>query len=211
MISQRASTAAAAGRTRNRVSRAAPRAARGGGLAWLRDGSQVQVRPVRRTDAALLADGFASLSTRSRQLRFLAPKSRLSAAELRYLTDVDHYDHDAIGALDLAGAGVGIARYIRSRRDPRSAEFAVTVVDAWQGRGLGTELTRRLADRARHAGISTFTALVTADNAAVAGLLRTMRARLTGRDGATLEYEVALLPDDGHDYGFGAVIGLGRI
>ena len=210
MIDQRASSAAAAERGRNRFSRAARRTV-DGNVAWLRDGSQVLVRPVRESDAALLADGFARLSAKSRQQRFLTSKNRLSAAELRYLTDVDHYDHEAIGALDLAGAGVGIARYIRSRRDPRSAEFAVTVVDAWQGRGLGIELTRQLADRARHAGISTFTALVTADNAAVTGLLRTMRARLTGRDGATLEYEMPLLPDYDHDFGFGALIGLGRI
>jgi RimJ/RimL family protein N-acetyltransferase len=210
MIDQRASSAAAAERGRTRFSRAARRIV-DGNVAWLRDGSQVLVRPVRESDAALLADGFARLSAKSRQQRFLTSKNRLSAAELRYLTDVDHYDHEAIGALDLAGAGVGIARYIRSRRDPRSAEFAVTVVDAWQGRGLGIELTRQLADRARHAGISTFTALVTADNAAVAGLLRTMRARLTGRDGATLEYEMPLLPDYDHDFGFGALIGLGRI
>jgi RimJ/RimL family protein N-acetyltransferase len=210
MIDQRPGAAAAAERSRSRFLRAAPRAA-AGDVAWLRDGSRVLVRPVRRSDAPLLADGFARLSAKAIEQRFLAPRSRLSAAELRYLTDVDHYDHEAIGALDLAGAGVGIARYIRSRRDRRSAEVAVTVVDAWQGRGLGAELTRRLADRARQAGISTFTALVTAENAAAAGLLRTMRAHLTGRDEASLEYEIALVPDDDHDYGFGALIGLGRI
>ncbi len=210
MIDQRAGAAPGSERGGRRIRRAAPRAA-GGTMAWLRDGSQVLAGPVRRSDAPLLAGGFARLSAKSRQQRFLAPKNHLSAAELRYLTDVDHYDHEAVGALDLAGAGVGIARYIRSRRDPRSAEFAVTIVDAWQGRGLGIELTRQLADRARQAGISRFTALVTADNAAVAGLLRTMRARLTGRDGASLEYEMPLLHDDDHDCGFGAIIALGRI
>ncbi|MGN6790850.1 MAG: GNAT family N-acetyltransferase [Streptosporangiaceae bacterium] len=177
----------------------------------LRDGSQVFVRPVCGSDAPLLADGFARLSVKSREQRFHAPKHRLSAAELRYLTHVDHYDHEAIGALDRAGRGVGIARYIRSRRDPRSAEIAVTVVDAWQGLGLGTELTRQLAERAVQAGISSFTALVTAENAAAAGLLRVMRARLVGRDHASLEYEIALAARADHDYGIGAIIGLGRI
>jgi GNAT superfamily N-acetyltransferase len=210
MIEQRPGAAAAAERSRRRFLRPAPRAANGD-VTWLRDGSQVLLRPVLKSDAQLLADGFARLSAKSREQRFMAPRSRLSAAELRYLTDVDHYDHEAIGALDLAGGGVGIARYIRSRRDRRSAEVAVTVVDAWQGRGLGAELTRRLAGRARQAGISTFTALVTAENAAAAGLLRTMRARLAGRDEASLEYEMSLLPDDDHDYGFGALIELGRI
>jgi hypothetical protein len=101
----------------------------------LRDGSKVSIRQIRSTDAPLLADGFTRLSARSRQLRFLRSKPELSTAELRYLTDVDHHDHEALGALDHTdGRGVGIARYIRDAHDPRSAEIAVTVVDAcWAG------------------------------------------------------------------------------
>ena len=85
----------------------------------LRDGSAVLIRQVRSTDAPLLADGFDRLSAASRQMRFLGVKKQLSAAELRYLTDVDHHDHEALGALDLAdGHGVGIARYVRDIRRP---------------------------------------------------------------------------------------------
>jgi GNAT superfamily N-acetyltransferase len=40
----------------------------------------------------------------------------------------------------LDGRGVGIARYIRDAEDPQAAEVAVTVLDHWQRRGLGTEL-----------------------------------------------------------------------
>ena len=86
----------------------------------LRDGSAVLIRPVRSTDALLLADGFARLSAASRQMRFLGVKKELSAAELRYFTDVDHHDHEALGALDHAdGRGVGVARYVRDTEDPR--------------------------------------------------------------------------------------------
>src|SRR6516164_862224 len=93
-------------------------------------------------------------------MRFLARKDRLSTAELRYFTDLDHRDHEALGALDQAdGRGVGVARYIRDADDPRAAEIAVTIVDDWQGRGLGAELLTRLSDRARQAGIHRFTAL----------------------------------------------------
>ena len=107
----------------------------------LRDGSAVLIRPVRSADAPLVADGFARLSARSRQLRFLTPKKDLSPAELRYFTDVDHHDHEALGALDHPGGrGVGIARYVRDADDPQAAEIAVTIIDDWQGRGLGTEL-----------------------------------------------------------------------
>jgi RimJ/RimL family protein N-acetyltransferase len=163
----------------------------------LRDGSTVLIRQVRGTDAPLLADGFARLSARSRRMRFLGTKTTLSAAELRYLTDVDHYDHEALGALSPAGGrGVGIARYIRDPDDPGAAEIAVTIADDWQGRGLGTELLARLSDRARQAGIGRFTATVAADNAAMPRLLWKMGAELTGRSRGTVEYEVALEPVD---------------
>jgi RimJ/RimL family protein N-acetyltransferase len=163
------------------------------GQVVLRDGSAVLIRPVRGTDAPLVAGAFARLSERSRRLRFLGRKNTLTETELRYYTDVDHHDHEALGAVDhVRGGGVGIARYVRDRDDPGAAEIAVTIVDDWQGRGLGTELLARLSDRARQEGIHRFTALVAADNAAVAGLLRKSGAGLVRRDHSTVEYEIDL-------------------
>jgi RimJ/RimL family protein N-acetyltransferase len=174
---------------------ARPQSVAEGTPAVLRDGSEVLIRQVRGSDAPLLADGFARLSARSRQMRFLSPKRSLSAAELRFLTEVDHHDHEAIGALSPAdGCGVGIARYIREPGDPTAAEIAVTIVDDWHGRGLGTELLARLSDRARQAGICRFTATVSADNVAMTGLLWKLDAKLAGRSRGTLEYEVMLEP-----------------
>jgi len=168
--------------------------ARGGPVA-LREGSKVLIRQVRGTDAPLLADGFARLSPRSRQMRFLTRKKELSGAELRYFTDVDHHDHEALVALNHAdGRGVGIARYIRHVKDPQAAEIAVTVVDDWQGRGLGTELLTRLAARACQEGIHRFTALVAEDNAVVARMLRHASASLADRSPGTAEYEITLAP-----------------
>ena len=159
----------------------------------LRDGSAVLIRQVKSTDAPLLADGFGRLSAASRQMRFLGVKKELSAAELRYLTDVDHHDHEALAAVDRAGGhGVGIARYVRDADDPQAAEIAVTIVDDWQGRGLGTELLAQLSDRARQEGIRRFTALADAGNAAVAALLRNAGARLVRRGRGTVEYEITL-------------------
>jgi RimJ/RimL family protein N-acetyltransferase len=161
----------------------------------LRDGSRVLIRPVQSADAPLLADGFARLSATSRWMRFLTPKKELSPAELRFLTDLDHHDHEALGALDhREGRGVGVARYVRQADDPWSADVAVTIIDEWQGRGLGTELLARLSDRAREENIQRFTALVAAENVAVAGLLRNACARLVGRESNTLEYEISLVP-----------------
>jgi RimJ/RimL family protein N-acetyltransferase len=172
-----------------------PRPAVQTGLVALRDGSTVLIRQVQSADAALVADGFTRLSPRSRQMRFLTGKKQLSSAELRYLTDVDHHDHEALVALNQAdGRGVGIARYIRHANDPHAAEIAVTIVDDWQGRGLGSELVTRLSGRARHEGIQRFTALVAEDNTAVARMLRHTSASLAGRGPGTVEYEITLTP-----------------
>ena len=169
------------------------RAVADGTPAVLRDGSKVLIRQVRGSDAPLLADGFARLSTRSRQMRFLTTKHTLSAAELRFFTEVDHHDHEAIGALSPAdGHGVGIARYIRDPGDPKMADIAVTIADDWQGRGLGTELLARLSGHARQAGICRFTATVAYGNAAMARLLRNMGAELAGYGPGAVDYEVAL-------------------
>ncbi len=192
---------AAAARLARRARRARPRRAASGpaGMqAVLRDGSRVLIRPVQSADAPLLADGFARLSATSRWMRFLTPKKELSPAELRFLTDLDHHDHEALGALDHRdGRGVGVARYVRQADDPWGADVAVTIVDEWQGRGLGTELLARLSDRAREENIQRFTALVAAENVAVGGLLRNACARLVGRESNTLEYEISLVPAAG--------------
>jgi RimJ/RimL family protein N-acetyltransferase len=181
--------------------RSGSRHAASGKPALLRDGSEVLIRPVQGADAPCLADGFARLSARSRQMRFLGPKNELSPAELRYFTEIDHHDHEALGAVDRAnGRGLGVARYVRSAQDARSAEIAVTVVDEWQGRGLGTELVAQLSERAREEGIRRFTALVTADNVAVAGLARSVGAKLVRREPAAVVYEVPLAPPEEPGY-----------
>jgi RimJ/RimL family protein N-acetyltransferase len=204
---QRAGTSGASRSPRRRLSRW-PRPARAawkGRLGWpdraaagravLRDGSKVIIRQVRAADAPMLADGFARLGPESRRLRFLRRKDELSPAELCYFTDLDHHDHEALGALDHTGGhGIGVARYVRDADDPQTAEIAVTIVDDWQGRGLGTELLARLSGRARAEAICRFTALVADDNAAMKALLRNVGAELVHREPGARGYEIALVP-----------------
>ena len=87
---------------------------------------------------------------------------------------------------------MGIARYVRDAGDPQAAEIAVTIVDDWQWRGLGTELLAALSDRACQEGICRLTALADAGNVAVAALLRNAGARLVRRERGTVEYEIML-------------------
>ncbi len=168
-----------------------------GDTALLRDGSVVLIRQVQPGDAPLLAEGFARLSAESRRLRFLTGKPSLTPAEQRYFTEIDHHDHEALGALDpVDGRGLGIARYKRHGEDSEGAEVAVTVIDEWQRRGLGTELLNRLADRARQEGVRHFTALVADDNEAVLGMLResNVSVRVTECEFGAVEYTIPLPP-----------------
>jgi GNAT superfamily N-acetyltransferase len=159
---------------------------------------ELVIRPISPDDKDGLRESFDRLSEQSRYRRFLSPHDRLSAAELRYLTEVDHHDHEALVAVDpRARAGAGIARYIRSKEDPSSAELAVVVVDDWQGKGVGTRLASALAERAREEGVSVFTALVLAENDAMLRLAKDVGdVRVLSRDRGTVELAIEL-PEKG--------------
>jgi acetyltransferase len=139
----------------------------------------VALQPLTPGDAATVLEVFAGLSDRSRRLRFLSPKPRLTSADLRQLTAVDHHDHVAL--LAVAGSpprSVGVARFVRDPGQPRSADVAVAVVDDWQGRGVGTKLTAALVQRARQVGVRRFTMMMSADNEGAVRLLHHASGRI---------------------------------
>jgi GNAT superfamily N-acetyltransferase len=163
----------------------------------LRDGSAVDVRPIRPTDKRLLREGFDRLSPESRYRRFLSPMPELSERFLAYLTEVDHHDHEALIAIAPDGKGVGVARYVRSTTDPEVAEEAVTVVDDWQGRGVATALLTLLSGRAHTEGIRRFTSLVLAENHEMLEVLEGLSpVRVIDRETGTVEVESELVADD---------------
>jgi GNAT superfamily N-acetyltransferase len=161
-------------------------------LVVLSDGSEVLVRQVRPEDKPLFVAGWAELSEETVYRRFLQPRDGLSVDELAVFTELDHVDHEAIGAL-AGGQGVGVARYVREADRPHAAEAAVIVTDAWQGRGLGGRLLRRLCARATENGIRVFTATLLASNDAMLALLGQLgEVTLRRRDGAAIEVDVEL-------------------
>lgn len=162
----------------------------------LRDGSTVVVRPIEPGDKDRLLDAFARLSDESRYRRFFAPMRQLPADTVRYLTEVDHRDHEALIALSDAGEMVGVARYVRPAAGSEAAEAAITVIDDWQGRGLGGKLLQRLADRARQQGVQRFTALVKVENPAAVRVLRELGPSELTRQGDEVTLRIEL-PEQG--------------
>lgn len=167
-----------------------------GEVVALSDGGRILVRPLLASDRDELAQRYLELSPEARRLRFFNAPDHLSARLLDYLMDVEGPDRCALvaQAVDDGGPGVGLARYVRSRDDPSFAEAAVTVLDAYQSRGIATALMHRLADEARDHGISTFTASVMWENRQLLDGLRAFGAQVAPGEPGVAEVRIAL-PD----------------
>ena len=151
----------------------------------LRDGTPVVVRPICADDKDRLRDLFRRLSPEARYQRFLATISELSDAQVRSLTELDYHDHMAWMALDPSQHDlpvVGEGRYIRVARQPEVAEVAVTVVDAWQGRGVGTLLFRMVCKWATAHGVRTFRAYALETNDSMIRIFKDIGARVVRHD-----------------------------
>lgn len=138
-------------------------------------GDEYHVRPIHPDDKRVIADAFTRLSPQTRYNRFLVPSERLSNAQLAYLTELDFHDHVAWGLLD-GDEPVAVARFIRLLDDPAGADFAVTVFDDYQGRGIGPLMIKILAVSARSRAISRFHFDVLAENRPMLKVLDRMGA-----------------------------------
>ena len=178
-----------------------PYVAKNGGVAaeisfesQLADGTPVHFRRVRLSDKAMLAGGFQELSPESRYRRFFRHLDHLSEEQLRYLTEVDFQDH-FVWLATTDDTGLGIGRWIRLAGEPDVAEAAVTVVDAYQGRGIGTTLLRLLVLSAIERDVTRFRAWVLGDNHEMMEILQRLGA-LRGRwDSGVYEVDVPLPKD----------------
>ena len=149
-------------------------------LTRLNNGVPVAIRPICTADKPLLTDGLQRLSPESSRRRFLSQKTKFSADELRYLTEVDGVDHVAFVAVlaDQPQTLVGVGRWVRLAEDPEVAEVAITIGDEAQGQGLGTLLGMMLADSARANGVERFVATMHSDYAPAHRLFAKISERL---------------------------------
>lgn len=153
------------------------------------------VRQLVPSDRPAYLEAFAGLSPTTRYLRFAGPKPRLTQSELTYLIDVDHDSHEALLAYDCAtGQPVGIGRYVRLPGAPSKAEAAITVLDDWQGQGVGTHLLAELSARAAEHGITRLRADVLRANGRALRLLRSAGWRAVEAEGLMVTLERPLAP-----------------
>ena len=166
----------------------------------LRDGSIAEIRPIGPGDQGLLVEGLRQLSPQSKFARFGSGISGLSAAELRYLTDVNQVSHVAWGAT-IDGEPAGIGRYIVDTA--AEAEIAMTVVDRFQRRGLGRALFDALTAAGRAAGIESFHFAIEPWNRIVLRMLPDIEVGHDESDGMlTGRIALAEVPTSSHEQDF---------
>lgn len=164
----------------------------------LRDGSEALLSPLTAEDSDLVEEGLEHLSIESRYARFGQGLSHLSHRELEYLTNVDQHNHIAWGAV-VDGEAAGVGRYV-CIPDVSCAEVAVTVVDEFQQRGLGTLLFEALVAVGRGDGVEAFCFEVVPDNQPVLAILARLNVEITESE-SLLEGKAALtdLPSGPYD------------
>jgi acetyltransferase len=144
------------------------------------DGSNVMIRAIGADDAPMLQAFVRHLSTRSRRLRFFSALVELSAAQLERLVTIDHHRGLALVALsERSGARVIIAeaRCVLDQAEG-NAEFAITVADEFQRRGLGMQLMKKVVAYAARRGVRRLFGEILAENHAMLALARRLGFQL---------------------------------
>ena len=160
----------------------------------LADGSRIEIRALRREDEADMLAAIGNTSAQSLQRRFFVMKRHFSDKERAFFMDVDFKNHVALVALgEQEGRKiiVGGGRYVVF--EPGRAELAFVVIDAWQGRGIGSILMRCLIEIARAARLQELTAEVLPENAAMRGVFGKFGFRpVTRQDPQTIHLALTL-------------------
>jgi RimJ/RimL family protein N-acetyltransferase len=134
----------------------------------LRSGEGIEIRALRPQDRHALIAAVGRTSTESLYRRFFAVRRHFSETEESFYLNVDFVTHVALVALaDENGQPmiIGGARYVVG--GPGQAEVAFTVIDKYQGRGVGAALLRHLVVIARQVGLRELVAHVLAENRAM--------------------------------------------
>ncbi len=139
-------------------------------------GQAINIRPMLPADLDIETEFVQGWSAETRYNRLFSSGSYTSPERLKKITHIDFERDMALIAtvmLDDKEVQIGVARYVR-RDDGHSCEFALSVADAWQQRGIGRALMLNLIDVAAAAGIDTIIGEVLASNKRMLHFMRSL-------------------------------------
>ena len=128
----------------------------------------MEIRALKPQDRDDLMAAVDRTSSDSLYRRFFAVRRHFTETEESFYLNVDFVSQVALIAVADANGQpiiIGGGRYVVG--EPGQAEVAFTVVDKYQGRGVGAALLRHLAVIARQAGLRELVAYVLPDNRAM--------------------------------------------
>src|SRR3954452_13689907 len=150
----------------------------------------IRMRALGPGDRAAIEAAFRRLSLATVRARFLG-HVKATPQLFAWIDELDGHDRVAVGASHaLTGEPLGLARFIRHAGDPATADAAITVIDGWQRRGVGTALMLELTRRAGRAGIDTLSATTSVENGAARALARRLGACFGRPSGGVVGFEI---------------------
>lgn len=150
------------------------------------DGTEITFRIMHPEDADIEQAFVKKLSDQSRYLRFFSGIKELPTYMLQELTNPNFPISYALIATVPDGDGeleIGVARYAPTETTG-VAEFAVTVADDWQGKGIASQLMRGVMAAAAVGGIERLEGIVLKENVAMLGLAKSLGFHKTADSGA---------------------------
>ncbi len=140
----------------------------------LPDGREILIRPIKLTDESRLHEMFYRLSEETVYKRFCGIIKYMPHKNVQRFCTVDYTRDMTLAATLCVGEAekiIGLATY---NLNPRTgfAEVGLVVDDAFQGRGVGKLMMRKLTEFAKSHGVKGFTAYTAGYNSA---MLRTFR------------------------------------
>ncbi|MET9016395.1 GNAT family N-acetyltransferase [Streptomyces olivaceoviridis] len=163
--------------------------------ALLADGTTVRIRQAGPADRAEVQRLYEAMSPQNLRMRFfsVSPASARQAAERVAEGDRPGY---RVLAAEYEGRLVGLAEY-EVLPGGSTAEISVAVADGWHNRGVGTLLLEHLADAARTAGVTAFSADALAENHDVLKVFHDLGLRVTRHfNGPEVHCTVELTEDE---------------
>jgi acetyltransferase len=142
----------------------------------LSSGQSLRVRPVRHDDGELEEAFVCALSLESRYHRMLSGGVKVTPEWIDSMTHIDYRRHMAFAVTTTSNGMeqfVGVGRYVVDALES-SADVALVIADAWQGRGLGRRLLDLLLEHAASAGIVEAAGVVLTTNVAMLRLARSL-------------------------------------
>lgn len=137
---------------------------------WKIDNHPVTIRPIRPEDEPLMVEFHKTLSDRSVHLRYfglMTLQQRIVHDRLRRVCFID-YDRQLALVVERKGRDgkqqiLGVGRLVKEH-GADEAEFAVLVSDAWQGKGIGTQLLKLLVQAGRKERLRRIVGHIIAEN-----------------------------------------------